>query len=122
MERKEFFGAALKYFTGKALEVVEENPLLEQLEALADKKSDERRQRPPGAPESDHKFQEMCTGCDGCMVACPVNILMVEDMDTRHPLLYPDKNPCIQCSAFPCITACPTGALSFNHGTELREI
>lgn len=71
-------------------------------------------ERPPGAHPDERKFLEMCTGCDQCMAACPVNIVMIEDLERRDPVIFPDEGPCIRCEGFPCIKACPTGALSLE--------
>lgn len=79
------------------------------------------KQRPPGAaPEKE--FHQLCTGCDGCMIACPVNVIMIEDMEKRYPVIYPDKNPCVKCYNYPCISSCPTEALHLKNGLELRNI
>lgn len=49
------------------------------------------------------------------MAACPVNIIVIENMKTRHPVIFPDEAPCIGCLDTPCITACPTNALSLEN-------
>ncbi len=97
MKRKEFFSRLL-------LEVLD-NPLSFALEELA-----ETKERPPGALD-ETQFKKTCTGCDQCMIACPVNVIMIEDQETRLPVIYPEKDPCIHCEDTPCIDACPTGAL-----------
>lgn len=119
MDRKEFFGKAFTLAVGKGLEVLLDNPVIKSLEDLA--QDPKLRQRPPGAaPESD--FLEKCTGCDACMIACPVNIIMIEDLNTRLPVIFPEEGPCIKCDGFPCIQACPTGALHITNGNSLRTI
>jgi len=96
MKRGEFFQVLLQPIT-QALEVFTDETLTE---------------RPPGAvPEEE--FLKRCTGCDECMKACPVNIIMIEDQELRHPVIYPEKDPCIHCEDMPCIQSCPTGALQF---------
>ena len=108
MDRKEFFQSAFRMVVGKGLELVEDSTVVKALEKMAD--DDKQRERPPGAvPEP--LFTERCTGCDQCMIACPVNVIMVENLETRLPLIYPNKSPCIHCSGYPCIAACPSGAL-----------
>ncbi len=98
MNRKEFFSRLL-------FELLD-NPISSALEELA-----ETKERPPGAlPEI--QFKKNCTGCDRCMIACPVNVIMIEDQETRLPVIYPEKDPCIYCEDTPCIAACPTGALA----------
>lgn len=105
MNRKEFFRAILQNIAEVCNELIEVNtnaPILKP----------RRRQRPPGASKNDHEFIKLCTGCDACMIACPVNIIMIENMQLRHPVIYPDEGPCLHCSGYPCIQSCPTGALS----------
>ena len=87
MDRGEFFQKAFKLAVGKSIEWISDNPILNHLEELSVEK-----QRPPGAaPEV--QFQELCTGCDQCMIACPINIIMIEDQEKRLPLIYPRKSP-----------------------------
>jgi ferredoxin len=87
-------------------DLIKDHPILESLEKLA-----EKRERPPGAL-AEGQFQQVCTGCDACMIACPINIIMIDDLEKRHPVIYPEKDPCIHCEGYPCIAACPTGALA----------
>lgn len=107
MKRAEFFGKAFKLLVGSGLTLMEDNPIVQGLEKLAD---DTKRERPPGAA-GEGEFQDKCTGCDACMIACPVNVVMIEDMERRLPVIYPEKDPCIHCEGYPCIQACPTDAL-----------
>ncbi len=94
MKRDEFFRVLFR-------------PVTHALEAFAVK------ERPPGAlPEEE--FLKQCTGCDECMKACPVNVIMIEDQELRHPVIYPEKDPCIHCEDTPCIQSCPTGALTLK--------
>jgi ferredoxin len=114
MDRKDFFSNALKYSLGKSLSFLTSNPILKFLEDLA-----EPKQRPPGAlPEQD--FLNTCTGCDACMEACPPNVIMIEDLEKRHPLIYPEQAPCLHCDGYPCISVCPTGALNNTSPKNLR--
>ncbi len=103
MNRRDFF----KELFHLGFDWMKTHPLLDSLEKLADK-----RERPPGALADDARFQQTCTGCDACMIACPVNVIMVDDLQKRYPVIYPEKAPCIRCEDYPCIAACPTGALS----------
>lgn len=124
MDRKDFFSQALRLLVGKGLELCEGNPVIAALEKLAEDPvpSKKRKQRLPGASPTENEFQQKCTGCDACMIACPVNVVMIEDLDKRLPLIYPDEAPCVHCSGYPCIQACPTGALSEQNGTNLRFV
>lgn len=101
MDRMGFF----KQLVVKGLEVFD-NPIIAALEKTA-----RIKERPPGAVTPESKFQELCTGCDACMVACPVNIIFIEDLNTRFPIIYPEETPCLHCTGYPCISACKTGAL-----------
>ena len=109
MDRKDFISKAFQYAVGKGLD------LIDAPETLGIS-----RQRPPGALQ-EGDFQEACTGCDSCMVACPVNVVMVEDLEKRYPVIFPETDPCIQCEDRPCITSCPTTALS-DPLQQLRSI
>jgi formate hydrogenlyase subunit 6/NADH:ubiquinone oxidoreductase subunit I len=53
------------------------------------------------------------------MIACPVNVILIDDVDKRYPIIYPESDPCIQCETHPCIQSCPTGALNEGNGFEL---
>lgn len=71
-------------------------------------------ERPPGAHKNEEVFLRLCTGCDLCMAACPYNIVMIEDLEKRDPVIYPDEAPCVRCADYPCVKACPTGALKLE--------
>jgi ferredoxin len=99
----------MKLAVGTGIQVLEATPIGKSLERLGEEP--QVKVRPPGAIE-ESLFLKRCTGCDACMKACPVNVIMIEDLETRDPIIYPEKDPCIRCPGFPCIAACPTGALS----------
>lgn len=105
MDRRSFF----KSLVGKGLELISENPIILALEDRA-----KIKERPPGALVPDKEFQALCTGCDACMIACPVNVIMIEDLKTRLPIIYPETEPCLHCTGYPCIQSCKSGALSFK--------
>jgi ferredoxin-type protein NapG len=97
--------------------------LASQSMTAVDAKPVKHRQRPPGAlPEP--AFKATCTGCDACMAACPHNLIMIEDLERRDPIIYPDENPCLRCNGYPCIQACNVDALVLpsNGQPEIREI
>jgi len=77
-------------------------------------KSGELRLRPPGAvKESD--FLSLCIKCGQCLQVCPYDSIVLEDIDggasAGMAYIDPDKRGCYLCKAFPCILACPSGAL-----------
>ncbi|MFT4552432.1 MAG: ferredoxin [Chlamydiales bacterium] len=117
MKRLDFLSKAFTLCVGKGLEALENNKIVSALESLAEEKPSDpkKRERPPGAAPT---FTELCTGCDACMVACPVNVIMIENLEARHPLIYPEVSPCIHCDGYPCIASCNTGALSLEFAPQ----
>jgi ferredoxin-type protein NapG len=71
--------------------------------------------RPPGALD-EVEFARSCDGCGACAGACPeraIQILGPEyGVHELTPAIAPSLVPCRACPDTPCITACPTGALS----------
>ena len=120
MDRKTFFEKAITYAIGKGLDLVEDNPVIRKLEEFAEDPAPQKtRQRPPGAAR-ETEFSSLCTGCDKCMAACPANIIMIEDLNSRLPIIFPEEGPCIHCDGYPCIVVCPTNALNTSNGHTLR--
>ncbi|MCH1430308.1 MAG: 4Fe-4S dicluster domain-containing protein [Chlamydiales bacterium] len=118
MDRKTFFKDAFSYVVGKSLDSLSNNVVVDYLEDSA-----KQKQRPPGANPSEEGFLKACIGCDRCMQACPHNLIMVEDMEKRDPLIYPEEKKCVMCEDFPCIKSCPeANALSFEFDREPREL
>jgi ferredoxin-type protein NapG len=70
--------------------------------------------RPPGAV-SEAEFLARCTRCDRCIEACPPHAIAkaprVFGAAAGTPWIDPSNEPCRLCTDFPCIPACPTGAL-----------
>ncbi len=112
MDRKGFFEHIAKLAIGKGIDILEATPLGKVINNLADEPR--KKERPPGAIQDDDLFLKRCIGCDACMKACPVNVIMIEDLQRRDPVIYPEKDPCVRCPGFPCIHSCPTGALSYR--------
>lgn len=109
MDRSEFFSTAFRSLAAKCVDLVLDSPVMEFLEPPRS------GHRPPGATSPEARFQEVCTQCDRCMEACPVNCVMVDSVERRYPVIYPDETPCVHCEGYPCIAACPTGALHVNN-------
>ncbi|MFP5380667.1 MAG: ferredoxin-type protein NapG [Gammaproteobacteria bacterium] len=70
--------------------------------------------RPPGAlAETD--FAAACIKCGQCVDACPYDTLSLARAEDGAPIgtpyFVPRKVPCYMCTDFPCVPACPTGAL-----------
>jgi ferredoxin-type protein NapG len=122
MDRKEFFREGLKLACSKGVEILEKTGLLAKINSHSETAPQLKKQRPPGSSSSEVEFLQKCTGCDACMQACPVNVIMIENLEKRDPLIYPDRQPCIHCPGYPCIDACPTGALNRRNGILLRII
>lgn len=121
MNRREFIKEGFWRLLKTGLELLDSDPFLETLQK--EKTSALRiKQRPPGAPASDALFQSRCIGCDACMAACPVNVIFIEDLKARLPLIYPETNPCLCCADYPCIRSCPVGALRLENGVDLKTI
>lgn len=74
--------------------------------------------RPPGAVEEDD-FLKLCIKCGQCLQVCPYDSILLEDIEGGASLgmayIDPHKRGCYLCEAFPCILACPTGALEHEH-------
>ncbi len=77
--------------------------------------------KPPGA-HSD--YLSLCTGCKECVFACPYSVLFtVEKPESGKSYAFfdPNERACHLCQDFPCINACPTGALQPLTGSELPK-
>jgi ferredoxin-type protein NapG len=123
INRQEFFRQLFRKAVNKSLQVLDSTKLGGAI-ALASAGDPEQvvKVRPPGAHFSHHIFTQKCTGCDACMAACPVNVIMIEDMEKRLPVIFPQTASCIRCPGFPCVAACPTGALDLVNGSSLKSI
>jgi MauM/NapG family ferredoxin protein len=87
--------------------------LAEQLEAAVTA-AGPRLLRPPGALD-EFDFLVACTRCDKCVRACPMGSIVKVGpqgvLAAGTPAIDPRIMPCYLCSALPCVTACPEGAL-----------
>lgn len=76
------------------------------------------RLRPPGALQ-ERQFLAACIKCGQCVQVCPVQAIVLADMDegvgTGVPYIDARGQACdFSCDALSCILACPTGALSHD--------
>jgi len=81
-------------------------------------KAEEPKLRPPGAvPEEE--YLGLCIKCGQCLQVCPYDSILLEDIDGKAAVgmayIDPRKRGCYLCEAFPCILACPSGALDHEH-------
>jgi MauM/NapG family ferredoxin protein len=87
--------------------------LAERVEALVTSASP-RLLRPPGAL-AEFDFLVTCTRCDRCIQACPQGSVFKAGpragLAAGTPVIEPRAMPCFLCTALPCVTACPDGAL-----------
>lgn len=77
--------------------------------------------RPPGAL-AERDFAAACIKCGQCVEACPYDTLRLARAEDAAPIgtpyFVPREIPCYMCADFPCVPACPTGALAH----ELKDI
>ena len=83
-----------------------------------DLKAKELILRPPGAVEED-QFLKLCIKCGQCLQVCPYDAIELEDIgggaSVGMAYIDPQKRGCYLCEAFPCMLACPSGALDHEH-------
>jgi len=74
--------------------------------------------RPPAAVAED-EFLKLCIKCGQCLQVCPYDSILLDDITggASYGTAYidPFKRGCYLCEAFPCVLACPTGALEHEH-------
>ncbi len=77
-------------------------------------KSQDLKLRPPGAVPED-EFLALCIKCGQCLQVCPYDSIFLEGINGKAGVgtayIDPQKRGCYLCKAFPCILACPSGAL-----------
>ena len=70
--------------------------------------------RPPGA-QGEADFMSRCVKCGKCMQACPYLAISPARDDAGaavgSPMIDARAQACRLCEDFPCVAACPTGAL-----------
>lgn len=85
------------------------------MQATEERVAPARYHRPPGAlPEMS--FLAACTRCGECIAVCPAHAIVKVPTDggfaAGTPAIEPRVQPCIVCPDMPCVTACPTEALT----------
>jgi len=108
--RKDFFKQAFGFFKNEMKSGVEEKikPTLPFF-------------LPPGV-ENVNYFLETCEQCYECVAACPHQSIRVwrNNEHSRfygYPVIEPREQPCYECKDYPCISACPSGGLSWQNKT-----
>jgi ferredoxin-type protein NapG len=90
--------------------------------AAKDFKFEKGRLRPPGAVPEE-QYLSMCIKCGQCLQVCPYDSILLEDIDGKAGVgtayIDPLARGCYLCEAFPCVLACPTGAL--DHEANVIE-
>jgi ferredoxin-type protein NapG len=90
--------------------------------AAKDFKPEKERLRPPGAVPED-QYLTMCIKCGQCLQVCPYDSIFLEDYEGKAGVgtayIDPLARGCYLCEAFPCVLACPTGAL--DHEANVIE-
>jgi len=69
--------------------------------------------RPPGS-QGESDFMSRCIKCGKCAEACKyaaIKMASVSGAATGTPYIDARVEPCHLCEDFPCVAACPTGAL-----------
>jgi len=80
------------------------------------------RLRPPGATD-ENAFLGACIKCGQCVQVCPVDAIVLADMDEGFgnavPYIDARAQACdFSCDAVSCVLACPTGALTHEIRTK----
>jgi ferredoxin-type protein NapG/ferredoxin-type protein NapH len=106
--RRFLFRSAIEKWLGKVIEDTEDRVVTTQY------------MRPPGAlPEIG--FLAACSRCGACSDVCPPKAIRVVSskggLAAGTPYIDAGLQPCTVCPDMPCVTACPTGALTMpEHG------
>jgi ferredoxin-type protein NapG len=124
MQRKDFFKDGLKEITKEILKTpigsyIDERlqSFIKALEPFAIHHSESQKEktniffvRPPGSNPDPKAFNELCTACNDCIIACP-HYAIFKFNGIHGPIMNPNYKACHICDDYPCIAACETKAL-----------
>ena len=78
--------------------------------------------RPPGGVE---RFESLCIKCGQCVQVCPyhsIKLLGADDgVNIATAYIDPYERGCYLCDLFPCVLACPSGALA-HETTTIEDV
>ncbi|WP_170000212.1 4Fe-4S dicluster domain-containing protein [Campylobacter sp. RM9328] len=78
--------------------------------------------RPPGAVKN---FEALCIKCGQCVQVCPYHSINLLDITQGYSngtsYISPNDRGCYLCDLFPCVLACPSGALD-HHTTRISDV
>ncbi|QKG29948.1 4Fe-4S dicluster domain-containing protein [Campylobacter sp. RM16187] len=78
--------------------------------------------RPPGAVSN---FETLCIKCGQCVQVCPYHSIDLLDISTITSVgtsyIKPEIRGCYLCDLFPCVLACPSGALDHDT-TQISDV
>ncbi|WP_456058448.1 4Fe-4S dicluster domain-containing protein [Campylobacter hominis] len=67
-------------------------------------------------PRSDKNFEKLCVKCGQCLQVCPYHSINLLDINAFFSIgtayIDPKNRGCYLCDLFPCVLACPSGALN----------
>lgn len=105
--RRGFFREALAGLLGPVANLIQDRLRFDLYDEPADYAGVRPPLRPPGAVAGE-AFADLCDHCGDCAAACPASAIVMDP----DPRVVPAEQACLMCGGFPCVAACPTGALA----------